>query len=271
MFHSFWKFFKRNHNNIIRIFQGFLFVFVSLTLLSIIFSDSAKLLLDQAGDYIKWMNLSVFIIGIIVLLFLFVSYLSPSEDEGKDDFVISGQSLLDIIDGNQNNLTEEEKLQEYTEHKTQWTSSRIRNAIEQQEKKSNVNLVLGIFFSAAGAIALFYLSRYFNFSPKDNLDFISNFLPRLSLILLIETFAYFFLRLYKDNLKEVKYWHNELTAIEHRVLALNMALKLDDKELVKTILLEFSKFEKNISTIDDKNNFNLSTDYLVKIIKSLKK
>ncbi len=269
MFNSFWKFFKKNHNNIIQFFQGFLFVFVSIILLLVIFSDVILSSVGEVNEYIKWINISVVFIGVIVLLLLFISYLSPN-DKDEDSFVISGQSILDIIDEHSNNLTEEEKLQEYTEHKTQWITSRIRSAIEQQEKKSIINLFLGIFFSLTGAGALLYLSYYFNFSPKDNLDFLSNFLPRLSLILLIETFAYFFLRLYKDNLKEIKYWHNELTAIEHRILALNLALKRNNDELCQDILRSFSQFEKNYRYTDEKNDFHFSADYLAKIIKSIK-
>ena len=176
-----------------------------------------------------------------------------------------------MVDDFESKMTPEEKLQEYAEHKTQWITSRIRTAIKQQEKKSVINLLLGIIFSLTGAVVLLYLAHYFNFSPKDTLDFLSNFLPRLSFVLLIETFAYFFLRLYKDNLKEIKYWNDELTAIEHRILALNLALKLNDQVLLKDILLTFSHFEKNHRYIDGKSDFHFSADYLVKIIKSMRK
>ncbi|HII3686432.1 hypothetical protein [Pasteurella multocida] len=270
MFGYIWYWFKRNHNNIIKLFRVFLFVFVLLILIVSIISRVYGVPEDKTIIWIENMTFSIFVISAVLLPMLLISYLSPGEQK-TDEYIISGKSLLDLADEYERNLTPEEKLQEYTEHRTQWITSRIYSAIKQQEKKSIINLVLGISFSITGAVALLYLSHYFTFSPKDSLDFLSNFLPRLSLILLIETFAYFFLRLYKDNLKEIKYWHNELTAVEHRILALNLALKQNNETLVKDILLSFSIFEKNHKSIDGKNEFHLSSDYLVKIIKAMRR
>lgn len=270
MLNFIWTLFKKHHNNIIKLFRAFLFVFVSLIVCVAVISHKYGVPEDKISIWIENMTFSILVIGAVLLPLLLISYLSPTETK-TDEHIISGASLLDMVDEYEKNLTPEEKLQEYAEHKTQWTTSRIRSAIKQQEKKSAINLVLGIIFSVMGAVALLYLSHFFSFSPKDSLDFLANFLPRLSLILLIETFAYFFLKLYKDNLKEIKYWHNELTAIEHRMLALNLAMKQNELSIVKEILMNFSTFEKNYPQINGKNDFHVSADYLVKIIKSIKK
>ncbi|OOF59342.1 hypothetical protein [Rodentibacter myodis] len=263
---------KQNHNKVIKFFQGFLAVLVCLVGGLVIFSEIYGIPETKIQEWIKGINVFVIIISVAVLLMLFISYLSPN-DYSDDEHVISGKSILDIVDNMEEAMeeTEEEKLQTYAEYKTQWTTSRILSAIKQQEKKSIINLLLGIVFSLTGALVLLYLAHSFNFSPKDTLDFISNFLPRLSFVLLIETFAYFFLRLYKDNLQEIKYWNDELTAIEHRVLALNLALRKNDETLCQDILKSFSKFEKINHQIDSRDNLIISPDYLIKIIKLIKK
>lgn len=269
MLNFIWTLFKKHHNNIIKLFRAFLFVFVSLIVCVAVISHKYGVPEDKTSIWIENMTFSILVIGAVLLPLLLISYLSPTETK-TDEHIISGASLLDMVDEYEKNLTPEEKLQEYAEHKTQWTTSRIRSAIKQQEKKSAINLVLGIIFSITGALALLYLVHNISFTPKDTLDFISNFLPRLSLVLLIETFAYFFLRLYKDNLKEIKYWHNELTAIEHRILAFNLALKRGDIELLNIISTHFGQFDKS-SSLDSSENFTFSADFLEKIIKSLKK
>lgn len=269
MFNSFWLWFKANHNNIITFLKGFLGIFCVFVVILVVTSSIMDIPEYLIENWISLLSVSAGVISGSTLILLLISYLSPDEIK-EDNTVISGKSILDIIDNMEKEMTEEEKLQEYAEFKTQGTRSRIYSAIQQQEKKSVINLVLGIIFSITGALALLYLVHNISFTPKDTLDFISNFLPRLSLVLLIETFAYFFLRLYKDNLKEIKYWHNELTAIEHRILAFNLALKRGDIELLNTISTHFGQFDKS-SPLDSSQNFTFSADFLEKIIKSLKK
>jgi len=41
--------------------------------------------------------------------------------------------------------------------------------------------------------------------------------------MLIELFAYFFLKLYKSDLSEIKYFQNELTNVEMRYAAVRLA------------------------------------------------
>jgi hypothetical protein len=51
----------------------------------------------------------------------------------------------------------------------------------------------------------------------------------------MQVFAYFFLRLYRYILFEIKYFHNELTNIEQKCLALDVALEADNSDAIKTI------------------------------------
>lgn len=44
-------------------------------------------------------------------------------------------------------------------------------------------------------------------------------LPRITTVALVETFAYFFLQLYRRNLEDIKYYQNELTTLSAKQIA----------------------------------------------------
>ncbi|MGZ2749622.1 hypothetical protein [Burkholderia stagnalis] len=71
------------------------------------------------------------------------------------------------------------------------------------------------------------------------------FLPRLSFALLIELFAYFFLKLYKSSLSEIKYFQNEITNIEAKSLALRVALSSDSPAVTGKVLGSLMATERN--------------------------
>ena len=71
------------------------------------------------------------------------------------------------------------------------------------------------------------------------------FIPRISIVFLVELFAYFFLNLYKSSLAEIKYYQNEMTNIEAQYTALLVALEKDDDQLKADILIQMAKTERN--------------------------
>jgi hypothetical protein len=87
-------------------------------------------------------------------------------------------------------------------------------------------------------------------------DLLIHFIPRFSFALLIEVFAYFFLQLYKKSLGEIKYFQNELTNVESRALAAQIARHANDPDLMIKIALNLASTERNFvlergqSTVD---------------------
>jgi hypothetical protein len=122
---------------------------------------------------------------------------------------------------------------------------RIEGAIEHQNRQVILNLSLGIVTILAGLGIL----TYYVFRPKplgdDPWPFTSEFLPRLTLVVFIETFGYFFLRLYKSSLGEIKYFQNEMTNLESRSIALATAMGSLDKEAIAEVVMDLSKTERN--------------------------
>ncbi|EEF26130.1 conserved hypothetical protein [Ricinus communis] len=109
------------------------------------------------------------------------------------------------------------------------TRSRLEAAIETLHLRANINLVVGIVITLTGGTLLFYAIAT---APGDKsvTAFVSHYAPRLTLFIFIELLAYFFLRLYKANLEETKYYHNEITNVETRRLAIQqLAFTTGDK------------------------------------------
>jgi hypothetical protein len=71
------------------------------------------------------------------------------------------------------------------------------------------------------------------------------FLPRVSLALVTEMFAYFFLRLYKISMTETKFFQNELTGAEARALSILLVSKQDAPELLSSIAMSFAILDRN--------------------------
>lgn len=125
------------------------------------------------------------------------------------------------------------------------TRDRFLSEMAALGRRANVNLGVG------GGIALFGLG-FLAFvvlraepAPDGAAAFATSYLPRLSLVVAIEFLAYFFLSLYRSNLAEIKYFQNELTNVEARMLALRVALEHNSDELTREVVSQLARTERN--------------------------
>lgn len=131
---------------------------------------------------------------------------------------------------------------------------RIARQILDLAKRGNVNLVLGMCTTLLGLCFLGY--SLLTSRTTATTDLLIHFIPRFSFALLIEVFAYFFLQLYKQSLGEIKYFQNELTNVESRSLAAQIARHANDTDLMRKIALNLASTERNFvlergqSTVD---------------------
>jgi hypothetical protein len=125
------------------------------------------------------------------------------------------------------------------------TLDRLRQELFALSRRGNLNLSIGIVTTITGLALLgaFVLQEVPRSS--DMSAFLVGFLPRISLVLLIEIFAYFFLRLYKSTLTEIKYFQNEITSIEAKFLALTVAATGSKEDQLKHVLEHLAKTERN--------------------------
>ena len=124
------------------------------------------------------------------------------------------------------------------------TVSRLNGELRALSRRGNVNLSLGIMTAIVGMVILG--TFVFTLLPADDaLEFAGSFLPRISLVILVEVFAYFFLRLYSNSLIEIKYFQNEITNIESKAMALRAAAHPGNETSMKDVILKLSQTERN--------------------------
>jgi hypothetical protein len=143
---------------------------------------------------------------------------------------------------------------------------RISTEIQALERRGNVSLVIGIATSAIGVIAL-ALAVYGGLQnlTEDNWKPIAlRFLSRLSIAIFIQIFAYFFLRLYRSGLEDIKFYQNELTNIELKWASLRAALHLKNAALLKVTVEALSNTERNFVLKKGTSTVGLERDRLEK-------
>lgn len=170
----------------------------------------------------------------------------------KLDNIIDQTVLTKIESLYGDKIVEELKYDEIDEI-IDYVKERIQKETNRLVRNSNVNLIIGIF-STMGAIAIlsYALIGHQNTDPSKDLMY---YLPRITLSVFIELFSFYFLKLYKINLEEIKYLNNEKTNIDMRVLAIKMAVtyKPDKIESIIENLLKTERnyiLKKDESTID---------------------
>lgn len=139
--------------------------------------------------------------------------------------------------------TEAHKIHQITEGRRQ-TSRRLQSELNALTRRGNLNLVLGVITAVGGIslLAIYVLSTDF-IGPVSAND--GQLIARVSLTVIIEIFAYFFLRLYSTSLSEIKYFQNEMTNIESKHLALEVASMIGDEGLVKDVVRTVANTERN--------------------------
>lgn len=121
---------------------------------------------------------------------------------------------------------------------------RLRIQVAKLNTIANLNLTIGIVTTVAAIVILSFSLLSPSVETLDSSFLIHN-VPRMSLSVLIELFSFFFLRMYKSNLNDIKYLNNEITNVDFKLLALDTSMALKREELVENILLEYCKTERN--------------------------
>jgi|GEM_PF-5406818 len=210
----------------------------------------------------------ILLMGIALLLSL---YLAPGERLRILDKLIIKSAFIEAEDENVTDNIDKESIDdsEFTEKKTDELVSidsteaifRISyNRLSKQEyslkKQANVYLIIGCLISVGGLLALLYVIQLNSYGSVTTLLSKFNYFSRLSLVIFVELLALFFLKLHKENIRNVKYYQNEMTNIELKYLALLCSKENADMTDFSDIIKSFSSTERNFilnkgeSTVD---------------------
>ncbi|MBI4920957.1 MAG: hypothetical protein HY834_04360 [Devosia nanyangense] len=113
-------------------------------------------------------------------------------------------------------------------------------------KRANSSLFAGLGFGAVGAVFLGVL--LFVEKPTGLVELtgiLSHYLPRLSITLIVELVAFFFLRVYSRTLADIRYIQNEITNIEMKLVGLHIAIERNAADVVNEAVLALIHTERN--------------------------
>lgn len=138
----------------------------------------------------------------------------------------------------------------------EYAKQRLTTEIESLSRRGNLNLVIGSMTTVLAAIVLAFVVLSHKPSNGDLTALLWHYVPRLSVVVFIEVFAFFFLRLYRTSLNEIKYFQNELTNLDSKFVALDASVALGDPKSTTFIIDQLAKTERNFvlkkgeSTVD---------------------
>ena len=125
------------------------------------------------------------------------------------------------------------------------TLDRLVTELEALSRRGNLNLSIGVATTIIGLAILGYFVLQLSYSSTEPWAFAVHFVPRLTLVIFIEVFAYFFLSLYRSSLAEIKYIQNEITTVESKFLALQVATLGNKEETMQEVISKLAATERN--------------------------
>jgi hypothetical protein len=136
--------------------------------------------------------------------------------------------------------------------------ARLLAEVDALTRRGNLNLVIGGFATLCAVGLLGYVALTANTVTGDVSSLLWHFLPRLSIALFMEVFAFFFLNLYRRALDDIKYYQNELTNMDAKLVAMELATSKggNDTTLGK-VVDEFLKTERNFKLGKDESTVEL--------------
>ncbi len=208
-------------------------------------------------------------VGFILLLYIYLQtgfdFLIPKPDnrievEGNNNSIYQIQGNLDSISPEIFKLIKDNhpdaKYFEIIDYTYQFRN-RLKGHIQNISRNSNLNLLIGLIITSIAVSLLLYLV----FNPASELNsyfaLLSHYIPRILIIVFVEIFAFFFLRLYKANIAEIRYFHNELTNIDAKIIGLKSAIWIEDKEVLKSVINSIVETERNFILKKDESTIEL--------------
>jgi len=160
---------------------------------------------------------------------------------------------------------------------------RIKKEIKRLNRGANINLAVGVIIAVIGVVGLFwYIIQYTDAENSKELALlIVHWVTRLSLITIVEIFAFFFLKMYRNHLQSIRYFQDELTSIESRKIAMVSSVIHENPEDISKsieILLNIDrnfKMDSNQTTVDleklkTENSFiKAQMEYMLDVFKGI--
>jgi hypothetical protein len=133
---------------------------------------------------------------------------------------------------------------------------RLRSEVATLGRRGNLNLVIGVLTTAIAAGLLSYMVLNTTVKLDSMTIILSHYLPRFMLVIFIEVFSFFFLRLYRSTLAEIHTYQTDITTLTLQEVAVLAALSSDNTEAGANLSTNLLSQKKTIEDDkeDDKEN-----------------
>jgi hypothetical protein len=148
------------------------------------------------------------------------------------------------------------------------TTTRLKKELESLKMRASTNLGIGSFIAVLGIVILVVLIMINGNSTNtinNVIPFFISFLPKLSIVLVVEFFSFFFLKLYKENLKEIKYYQNELTNVECIMMSTKLGILLENDSMISVSSNRLVNTERNFILKKDETTVEIEKQRLDKV------
>ena len=105
----------------------------------------------------------------------------------------------------------------------QKASARLHLELDSLRNRGNLNLVIGTLTTTVAIVLLTYMVLGSARTFADATDLLAHYVPRVTIVVFIEIFAFFFLKLYRDTLHEMRTYQDDLTRLQIQQVALEAA------------------------------------------------
>jgi multisubunit Na+/H+ antiporter MnhB subunit len=116
-------------------------------------------------------------------------------------------------------------------------------------KNANLNLLIGLVCAVVGIAVMWQTLVTLNFELDAGVSWkisdLYRFLARFGLVLIIESVAFFFLKLYREDRSMIRYLRNEITNLESKCLSLKAAVSFGSPTDISRVLQSLSSTERN--------------------------
>jgi hypothetical protein len=131
-------------------------------------------------------------------------------------------------------------------------------------RSGTINLMIGLGLTVLAISMLIFLIFFQSLTvqifDKNTTEWDKFFIksaPKYSVVLFIEIFSFFFLNLYKRGSDEIKYFNNERTNIQSKMLALKAAILFDQKESITKSIESLFNVDRNSILKKDETTFEI--------------
>lgn len=148
--------------------------------------------------------------------------------------------------------------------------NRLRLEIDSLGLRGNINLTIGVFTTLFAVAALVYMVFTSDRKFDSIVDVLSHYVPRLTLVVFIEVFSFFFLRLYRSTLDEIRFYQEQLNDAATQRVSIELAWALTDSAaraaFANSLLTSKSRVEAKVATADE-----VDVNALAKLVTQLAK